>query len=153
VIFNSVYLPSNQSILEGQIIIWCGGGGKSTRVLPPRGTSQCNRPPTDHSSWAVTLGSLTCEEGGNLSTRDFGFLYVSSEGRDGCEFIHLAQPTDAPSSSWWVVRRRPVALAKFSVPTHHLSLFRVPWHLGTENLASATGLLRTTHHELLHWVL
>ena len=25
--------------------------------------------------------------------------------------------------------RRPVALAKVSVPTHHISLFRVPWHL------------------------
>ena len=46
----------------------------------------------------VTLGSLTCEEGGNLSTRDLCFIYVSSEGRVGCEFIHPAQPTDAPSS-------------------------------------------------------
>ena len=44
------------------------------------------------------LGSLTCEEDGNLSTRDLGFIYVSSEGRVGCEFIHPAQPTDAPSS-------------------------------------------------------
>ena len=26
----------------------------------------------------------------------------------------------------WVVHKRPVALAKLSVPTHHLSLFRVP---------------------------
>ena len=52
----------------------------------------------DHSSWAVTLGSLTCKEGGNLSTRDLGFIHVSSEGRVGCEFIHLAQPMDAPSS-------------------------------------------------------
>jgi hypothetical protein len=65
--------------------------------------SQCNRSPMDHSSWAcswwaVTLGSLTCEEGGNLSTRDLGFIYVSSEGRVGCEFIHPAKPTDAPSS-------------------------------------------------------
>jgi hypothetical protein len=47
---------------------------------------------------AVTLGSLTCEEGGNLSTRDLSFIYVSSEGRVGCEFLHLAQPMDAPSS-------------------------------------------------------
>ena len=31
--------------------------------------------------------------------------------------------------SWWVVHKRPVALAKLSVPTHHLSLFRVPWRL------------------------
>jgi hypothetical protein len=46
----------------------------------------------------VTLGSLTCEEGGNLSTRDLGFIYVSSTGRVGCEFIHPAQPTDVPSS-------------------------------------------------------
>jgi hypothetical protein len=38
-----------------------------------------------------------CEEGGNLSIRDLGFIYVSSEGRVGCEFIHPAQPTDAPS--------------------------------------------------------
>ena len=45
-----------------------------------------------------TLGSLTCEEDGNLSTRDLGFIYVSSEGRVDCEFIHPAQPTDAPSS-------------------------------------------------------
>jgi hypothetical protein len=54
----------------------------------------------DHSSWAVTLGSLTCEEGGNLSTRDLSFIYVSSEGWVSCEFIviHPAQPTDAPSS-------------------------------------------------------
>jgi hypothetical protein len=44
------------------------------------------------------LGSLTCEEDGNLSTRELGFIYVSSEGRVGCEFIHPAQPTDAPSS-------------------------------------------------------
>ncbi|CAB9544508.1 hypothetical protein BROOK1789C_1738, partial [Bathymodiolus brooksi thiotrophic gill symbiont] len=44
------------------------------------------------------LGSLTCEEDGNLSTRDLGIIYVSSEGRVGCEFIHPAQPTDAPSS-------------------------------------------------------
>jgi hypothetical protein len=29
----------------------------------------------------VTLGSLTCEEGGNLSTRDLSFIYVSSEGQ------------------------------------------------------------------------
>ena len=41
----------------------------------------------------VTLGSLTCEEGGNLSTRDLSFIYVSSEGQVGCEFIHPAQPT------------------------------------------------------------
>jgi hypothetical protein len=27
------------------------------------------------------------EESGNLSTRDLGFIYVSSEGRVGCEFI------------------------------------------------------------------
>jgi hypothetical protein len=40
---------------------------------------------------AVTLGSLTCEEGGNLSTRDLGFIYVSFAGRVGCEFIHPAQ--------------------------------------------------------------
>jgi hypothetical protein len=45
------------------------------------------------------LGSLTCEEGGNLSIWYLGFIYVSSEGRIGCEFIHPAQPTDAPSSS------------------------------------------------------
>ena len=38
-IFNSVYLPSNQSILEGQIIIGCGGGRIGTRFLRPRGTS------------------------------------------------------------------------------------------------------------------
>jgi hypothetical protein len=31
--------------------------------------------------------------------------------------------------SWWVVHRRPVALAKLSIHTHHLSLFRVLWHL------------------------
>jgi hypothetical protein len=35
---------------------------------------------------------------GILSTRNLGFMYVSSEGRVGCEFIHQAQPTDAPSS-------------------------------------------------------
>ena len=34
-----------------------------------------------------TLGSLTCDEDGNLSTRDLGIIYVSSEGRVGCEFI------------------------------------------------------------------
>jgi hypothetical protein len=28
--------------------------------------------------------SLMCGEGGNLSTRDLGFIYVSSAGRDGC---------------------------------------------------------------------
>jgi hypothetical protein len=38
-------------------------------------------------------GSLTCEEGGNLSTQDLGFIYVSSEGRVGCEFIHPAKLT------------------------------------------------------------
>jgi hypothetical protein len=48
--------------------------------------------------WAVTLGSLTCRDGGNLSTRDLSFIYVSSAGRVGCEFLHPAQPTDAPSS-------------------------------------------------------
>jgi hypothetical protein len=47
---------------------------------------------------SVTLGSLTCGEGGNLSTRDLGFIYVSSAGRVGCEFMHPAQPTDALSS-------------------------------------------------------
>ena len=52
----------------------------------------------DHSSWAVTLGSLTCREGGNLSTRDLGFIHISSAGWVGCEFLHPAQPTDAPSS-------------------------------------------------------
>ena len=26
------------------------------------------------------------------------FIYISSEGRVGCEFIHQTQPTDAPSS-------------------------------------------------------
>ena len=31
--------------------------------------------------------------------------------------------------SWWVVHRRPVALAKLFVHTHHLSLFQVPWRL------------------------
>ena len=35
----------------------------------------------DHSSRAVTLGSLTCEEGVNRSTQDLGFIYVSSEER------------------------------------------------------------------------
>ena len=30
--------------------------------------------------------------------REPGFIYVSSEGRVGCEFLHPAQPTDAPSS-------------------------------------------------------
>jgi hypothetical protein len=44
-----------------------------------------------------SVGSLTCEEGGNLSKRDLSFIYVSSEGRVGCEFIHPAQPTDSPS--------------------------------------------------------
>ena len=39
-----------------------------------------------------------CGEGGNLSTRDLGFIYVSSAGRVGCEFLHPAQPTDAPSA-------------------------------------------------------
>ena len=48
--------------------------------------------------WAVTLGSLTCGEGGNLSTQDLSFIYVSSAGRVGCEFMHPTQPTDAPSS-------------------------------------------------------
>ena len=52
----------------------------------------------DHSSWAFTLGSLTCREGGNRSTRDLGFIYISSAGWVGCEFLHPAQPTDAPSS-------------------------------------------------------
>ena len=28
-----------------------------------------------------------------------------------------------------VVHKRPVVLAKLSVPTHYLSLFRVPWRL------------------------
>ena len=46
----------------------------------------------NHSSWTVPLGSLTCEDGGNLSTRDLSFIYVSSEGRVGCEFMHPAQP-------------------------------------------------------------
>jgi hypothetical protein len=41
------------------------------------------------------MGSLTCGEGGNLSTRVLGFIYVSSAGRVGCEFLHPAQPTDA----------------------------------------------------------
>jgi hypothetical protein len=35
-----------------------------------------------------------------------------------------------------VVHRRPVALAKLSVPTHHLSLFRVPWRLNFHHWAS-----------------
>ena len=42
--------------------------------------------------------NFTCAEGGNLSTRDLGFIYVSSVGRVGCEFLHPAQPTDAASS-------------------------------------------------------
>ena len=29
----------------------------------------------------------------------------------------------------WSIYRGPVALAKFSVPTHHISMFRVPWRL------------------------
>jgi hypothetical protein len=33
-----------------------------------------------------------------------------------------------------VVHKRPVALAKLSVPTHHLSLFRVPWRLNFYNV-------------------
>ena len=56
-----------------------------------------------------TLGSLTCEEDGNLSTRDLGFIYVSSEGRVGCEFIHPAQPSDAPSS-------RRISRSHFYIP-------------------------------------
>ena len=39
-----------------------------------------------------------CEEGGNLSTWDLSIIYVLSEGRVSCEFIHPAQPTNAPSS-------------------------------------------------------
>jgi hypothetical protein len=64
---------------------------------------QCNRSLMDHSSWAycslwaATLGTLTCGEGGNLSTRDLGFIYVSAAGRVGCEFMHPAETTDAPS--------------------------------------------------------
>jgi hypothetical protein len=38
---------------------------------------------------------VTCGEGCNLSTRDLGFIYVSSAGRIGCEVIHPAQPTNA----------------------------------------------------------
>jgi hypothetical protein len=37
----------------------------------------------------VTLGSLTCEEGGNLSTQDLSFIYVSSEGRVVSLNFHL----------------------------------------------------------------
>jgi hypothetical protein len=54
--------------------------------------------PVQQSIMLITLGSLTCGEGGNLSTRDLGFIYVSSAGRIGCVFIHPTQPTDAPSS-------------------------------------------------------
>jgi hypothetical protein len=46
----------------------------------------------------LLLGSLTCEEGDNLSTQDLSFIYVSSAGRVVWEFLHPAQPTDAPSS-------------------------------------------------------
>ena len=49
------------------------------------------------------MDHLTCKEGGNLSTWDLGFIYFSSEGRVGWEFIHPSQPTVTPSSrrsSW-----------------------------------------------------
>jgi hypothetical protein len=42
-----------------------------------------------HETRYYTLGSLTCGEGGNLSTRDLGFIYVSSAGWVGCEFPSL----------------------------------------------------------------
>ena len=29
---------------------------------------------------------------GDLSTRDLGFIYVSSAGQVGCEFLHPTQP-------------------------------------------------------------
>jgi hypothetical protein len=50
----------------------------------------------------VTLGSLTCKECGNLSTQDLCFIYVSSEGRVGCEFIHSEEalgPISIPRGS------------------------------------------------------
>jgi hypothetical protein len=58
---------------------------------------------------------------GNLSTQDLGFIYVSSEGRVGCEFIHPIQPTDAPSC-----RRNsvPFLYPRFNLVKIHL-LFRI----------------------------
>ena len=38
-----------------------------------------------------------CGEGGNLSTRDLGFIYVSSAGRVGCEFLYPLQAEEALS--------------------------------------------------------
>ena len=38
-----------------------------------------------------------CGEGGNLSTRDLSFIYVSSAGRVGCEFLHPLQTEEALS--------------------------------------------------------
>jgi hypothetical protein len=45
-----------------------------------------------------------CGEGGNLSTRDLSFIYVSSAGWVGCEFLHPAKPTDAPSSGVQIIK-------------------------------------------------
>jgi hypothetical protein len=96
----------------------CAGGRIGTRFLRPSPLKGVNpagtpgyrngtesffdlkrRPSVEQVSygpWVVTLGSLTCREGGNLSTWDLGFIYVSFAGRVGCEFLHPAQPTDAP---------------------------------------------------------
>ena len=70
-------------------------------------------------------GFFNVRRGWQSLTRDLGFIYVSSEGRVGCEFMHPAQPTDAPSS-------RRSSRSHFYTPG--LSPFRGLVPLGRRNL-------------------
>ena len=56
--------------------------------------SQCNRSPMDH----CYTGFFNVRRGWQSLNTDLSFIYVSSEGQVGCEFIYPAQPTDSPSS-------------------------------------------------------
>jgi len=93
----------------------CAGGRIGTRFLRPRGTSPLkgvNPAGTPgYRNGTVNKNEVQCWEIATLFARK----------RTHCNSSLWAL------CSWWMVHRRPVALAKLSVPTHHLSLYRVPW--------------------------
>jgi hypothetical protein len=113
------------------------GGRKGTRFLRPRGTIPLKGPtprelrgmemgPRASSAWRCVR--RLCGMNKFTTNPSFGWDVNKTEV-SWWEIAIQCNSSLWVLCSWWVIHRRPVALAKLSVPTHHLSLFRVPWRL------------------------
>ena len=145
---------TNQSIywfyFKSHIIVYppprgCAGGRIGTRFLRPRGTSPLKGVNPTREPQGIEMGPAASSAwrsfrrlcGMYKFTTNLSFGWDVNKTEVSCweiATLFARWRTQCNSSlwalcSWWVVHRRPVALAKLSVPTHHLSLFRVPWRL------------------------